>query len=140
EDRNHGAGAVFHELDEAFIGLLVRGVVVALGGRVSHFTMVSHRFLQRDCSNCLGINSIGVGGQRRIRDNRRRTAAKNKASRGGWPGRANRQHPFNGKALHYGSNPCIAASSRPPGPLPAGGAGGGGRPRASRTFLIEPFA
>src|SRR3954454_8144395 len=51
EDQNHAAGAVFHELDEPFIGLLVRGVVIALGGRVSHFSMISHQSLQREFSN-----------------------------------------------------------------------------------------
>src|SRR3954447_14360500 len=48
EDHNDGAGAVFHQLDKPFIGLLVRGVVVALGGRVSHLGMISHRSLQRE--------------------------------------------------------------------------------------------
>src|ERR1700710_2054218 len=47
EKRHHGndeddaAGAVLHQLDEAFIGLLMRGVVVAVGGRVSHFVMLT---------------------------------------------------------------------------------------------------
>src|SRR6201999_3777708 len=38
-DQNDAAGAVLHQLDEAFIGLLMRGIIVAVSGRVSHFVM-----------------------------------------------------------------------------------------------------
>src|SRR4051794_33702850 len=65
EDQNHAAGAVFHQLDEPFIGLLVRGIVVALGGRVGHFAMVSHQSLQRIPAIASGISLIGMRGQRR---------------------------------------------------------------------------
>src|SRR4051812_10768218 len=64
-DQNDAAGAVLHQLDEAFIGLLVRGVVVAVRGSVGNFVMLSHKSLQRVSSNCLGINPIGMGEQRR---------------------------------------------------------------------------
>src|SRR5512141_401663 len=49
EDRHHGddeddgGGAVFHQHDEAFIGLLVRRIIVAVSGRVGHFVMLCHR-------------------------------------------------------------------------------------------------
>src|SRR3954469_966211 len=46
-DQNDAAGAVLHQLDEALIGLLMRGVVVAVGGGVGHFIMLSHQSLQR---------------------------------------------------------------------------------------------
>src|SRR3954470_5013866 len=36
-DQNDAAGTVLHQLNKTFIGLLMRGVVVAVGGRVSHF-------------------------------------------------------------------------------------------------------
>src|SRR5258705_12200927 len=36
-DQNDAAGAVLHQLDEALIGLLMRGVIVAVSGGVSHF-------------------------------------------------------------------------------------------------------
>src|SRR5258706_131764 len=34
--QNDAAGAVLHQLDEAFIGLFMRGVIVSVSGRVSH--------------------------------------------------------------------------------------------------------
>src|SRR4051794_21483906 len=46
-DQNDTAGAVLHQLDEAFIGLLMRGVIVAVGGGVGNFVMLSHQSLQR---------------------------------------------------------------------------------------------
>src|ERR1700759_5100028 len=48
EDRHHGhdeddgCGAVFHQHDEALIGLLMRRIIVAVGGRVGHFVMLCH--------------------------------------------------------------------------------------------------
>src|SRR5437868_8743634 len=42
-DEDHGGGAVLHQHDETFIGLLMRFVVVAVGGGVGHFAMVCHR-------------------------------------------------------------------------------------------------
>src|SRR6202022_899467 len=41
-DQNDAAGAVLHQLDEALIGLLMRGVVVAVSGGVGNFVMLSH--------------------------------------------------------------------------------------------------
>src|SRR6266446_9611821 len=43
EDDGDGAGAVFHQLDEALIGLLMRLIIIAVGGRVRHFVMLCHR-------------------------------------------------------------------------------------------------
>src|SRR5882672_4244931 len=43
EDEDDGGGAVFHQHDKAFIGLLMRRIIVAVGGRVGHFIMLSHR-------------------------------------------------------------------------------------------------
>src|SRR5229473_3480262 len=43
EDEDDGAGAVFHQLDEALIGLLVGRIIVAVSGRVGHFVMLCHR-------------------------------------------------------------------------------------------------
>src|SRR6476620_2942688 len=49
ENRHHGededdrGGAVFHQLDEAFISLLMRRIIVAVSGRVCHFAMLCHR-------------------------------------------------------------------------------------------------
>src|SRR5438552_12066697 len=42
DDEDHGGGAVLHQHDETFIGLLMRFVVVAVGGGVGHFVMVCH--------------------------------------------------------------------------------------------------
>src|SRR6201995_3019467 len=64
-DQNDAAGAVLHQLDEPFIGLLMRGVVVAVSGGIGHFVMLSHQSLQRISSDCFGINPIGMGEQRR---------------------------------------------------------------------------
>src|SRR5258708_30153665 len=49
-DEDHGGAAVFHQLDEAFIGLLVRGIIVAVGGGVGNFVVVRHQSLQ-PCSS-----------------------------------------------------------------------------------------
>src|SRR5277367_1250051 len=52
EDRHHGddeddgGGAILHQLDEAFIGLLMGHVIVAVSGRVGHFAMVCHLYPQ----------------------------------------------------------------------------------------------
>src|SRR6185295_5145939 len=46
-DQNDAAGAVLHQLDKTFIGLLMRGVIVAVGGGVGNFIMLSHQSLQR---------------------------------------------------------------------------------------------
>src|SRR5216684_4784718 len=43
EDDGDGGGAVFHQLDEALIGLLMRLIVVAVSCRVRHFVMLCHR-------------------------------------------------------------------------------------------------
>src|ERR1700712_863396 len=66
-DQDDAAATVLHQLDEALIGLLMRGVIVAVGGGVGNFIMLSHQFLQRKSSNCFGINPIGMGEQRRRR-------------------------------------------------------------------------
>src|SRR6195952_4459211 len=67
-DQNDAAGAVLHQLDEAFISLFMRGIVVAVGGGVGNFIMLGHQSLQRVFSGCLGINPIGMGEQRRKAD------------------------------------------------------------------------
>src|ERR1700756_4257474 len=41
-DEGDAPAAVFHELDEALIGRLMLGIIVAVGGRVGHFAMVCH--------------------------------------------------------------------------------------------------
>src|SRR5713101_2466628 len=46
EDEDDGRGAVFHQLDEALIGLLMGRIIVAVSGRVSHFVMLCHRSLR----------------------------------------------------------------------------------------------
>src|SRR3954463_12530979 len=46
-DQNDAAGAVLHQLYKTVIGLLVRGVVVAVGGGVGNFIMLSHQSLQQ---------------------------------------------------------------------------------------------
>src|ERR1700687_320567 len=43
EDEDDGGGAVFHQLDEALIGLLMSLIIVAVSGRVRHFVMLCHR-------------------------------------------------------------------------------------------------
>ena len=43
EDDGDGGGAVFHQLDEALIGLLMRLIIIAVSGRVRHFVMLCHR-------------------------------------------------------------------------------------------------
>src|SRR6266852_441190 len=43
EDEDDGGGAVFHQLDEALIGLLMGRIIVAVSGRVGHFVMLCHR-------------------------------------------------------------------------------------------------
>src|SRR3954447_3672867 len=47
-DQNDAAGAVLHQFYKTFIGLFVCGIIVAVGGGVSHFVMLSHQSLQRD--------------------------------------------------------------------------------------------
>src|SRR6201988_3826957 len=42
DDEDDGGRAVLHQHDETFIGLLMRFVVVAVGGGVGHFAMVCH--------------------------------------------------------------------------------------------------
>src|SRR5882724_4267878 len=42
-DQDDGAGAVFHQHDEPFIGLLMGRIIVAVRGRVGHFVMLCHR-------------------------------------------------------------------------------------------------
>src|SRR3954454_25331798 len=39
-DQNDAAGTVLHQLNKTFIGLLMRGVVVAIGGSVGNFVML----------------------------------------------------------------------------------------------------
>src|SRR3974377_1632273 len=52
EDRHHGddeddgSRAVFHQHDEAFIGLLMSRIIIAVSGRVGHFIMLCHRSLR----------------------------------------------------------------------------------------------
>src|SRR3984885_13062457 len=46
-DQDDAAGAVLHQLDEAFIGLLMRGVIVAVSGGGGNFVMLTHQSLQR---------------------------------------------------------------------------------------------
>src|SRR3954454_7361434 len=46
-DQDDAAGAVLHQLDEAFIGLLVRGVIVAVGGGIGNLIMLGHQSLQQ---------------------------------------------------------------------------------------------
>src|SRR3954462_3449171 len=46
-DQNVAAGTVLHQLDEAFIGLLMRGVIVAIGGGIGNLIMLGHQSLQR---------------------------------------------------------------------------------------------
>src|SRR5476649_223445 len=43
DDEDHGTGAVFHQHDETFIGLLMGRIIVAVSGRVGHFVMLCHR-------------------------------------------------------------------------------------------------
>src|SRR5215468_7299341 len=45
QDQNggNGGGAILHQHDETFIGLLMRFVIVAVGGGVGHLAMVCHR-------------------------------------------------------------------------------------------------
>src|SRR6185437_11909567 len=63
EDDDNGARAIFDELDETFIGLLVGDVVVAVRGRVGHFAMVCHWGPQSN-SYFLGITANRFLGQR----------------------------------------------------------------------------
>src|SRR4051794_31373279 len=46
-DQNDAAGTVLHQLDKAFIGLLMRGIIVSVGCSVGNFIMLSHQSLQR---------------------------------------------------------------------------------------------
>ena len=71
EDRHHGdnedhrGSAVFHELDEAFIGRLMRRIIVSIRRRVSHFTMICH--VKSPATVQVfdgGITAIGMSGQR----------------------------------------------------------------------------
>src|SRR5262245_16111213 len=43
QDGGNVGGAILHQHDETFIGLLMRFVVVAVGGGVGNFAMVCHR-------------------------------------------------------------------------------------------------
>src|SRR5690242_1962464 len=42
DDEGHGRAAVFYQLDEAFIGRLMRRIVVAVSSGIGHFAMVRH--------------------------------------------------------------------------------------------------
>src|SRR6266850_6433524 len=42
-DYDDADGAVFHQHDEAFVGLLMGRIIVAVSGRVGHFVMLCHR-------------------------------------------------------------------------------------------------
>src|SRR3954454_16217484 len=46
-DQDDAAGAVLHQLDKTFIGLLMRGVIVAVGGGIGNLIMLGHQSLQR---------------------------------------------------------------------------------------------
>src|SRR5665213_4276874 len=46
DDEDDGGGAVFHQLAEALIGLLMGRIVVAVSGRVGNFVMLCHRYPQ----------------------------------------------------------------------------------------------
>src|SRR6266850_1940189 len=47
-DYDDADGAVFHQHDEAFVGLLMGRIIVAVSGRVGHFVMLCHR-CPREC-------------------------------------------------------------------------------------------
>src|SRR4051794_41103120 len=46
-DQDDAAGAVLHQFYKTFIGLLVCGIIVAVGGGIGNFIMLSHQSLQR---------------------------------------------------------------------------------------------
>src|SRR3981081_2756400 len=43
DDEDDGGSAVFHQHDEAFVGLLMGRIIVAVSVRVGHFVMLCHR-------------------------------------------------------------------------------------------------
>src|SRR3981081_4476422 len=51
DDEDDGGGAVFHQHDEALIGLLMGRIIVAVSGRVGHFVMLYHRSLRSICAS-----------------------------------------------------------------------------------------
>src|SRR6195256_2931777 len=51
DDEDDGGGAVFHQHDEALIGLLMGRIIVAVSGRVGHFVMLCHRSLRSICAS-----------------------------------------------------------------------------------------
>src|SRR6267142_3917825 len=65
EDEDDGGGAVFHQHDEALIGLLMGRIIVTISGRVGHFVMLCHRSLRSVFAICRRITAIPIGGQRR---------------------------------------------------------------------------
>src|SRR5947199_7321979 len=46
EDKDNSSAAIFHQHDEPFIGLLVGGIIVAVGRRVGHFIVLRHPCLR----------------------------------------------------------------------------------------------
>src|SRR5262249_29725178 len=57
-------GAPLGQRQKPFIGLLVRGVVIAIRGCVSDFTMIGHWSLQHHFKKVAGISPIAAQGQR----------------------------------------------------------------------------
>src|SRR4051794_11853516 len=65
DDEDDGSRAVLHQHDEALIGLLMRFVVVAVGGGVGHFAMVCHLKSPLKSLILRANTAIGPTGQRR---------------------------------------------------------------------------
>src|SRR6266852_419014 len=65
DDEDDGGGAVFHQHDEAFVGLLMGRIIVAVSGRVGHFVMLCHRSPPVNARFSRAITAIPRQGQRR---------------------------------------------------------------------------